>query len=165
MTDNYAQAKAVTTEAVKRGASTWFFITADYVLGRNIERDATEFVKHSGGKVIGSVVHPLELTDATAFLLAAQASGAKAIGLATTTANAAQILKQAHEFRMERGEQRLFAFNLQERVIQSLGLDVAQGYFINTPFYWDLNNEGRVPGRGVGAGGKSPAVATVKSLA
>ncbi len=143
VTDNYAQAKAVTTEAVNRGASTWFFITADYVLGRNIERDATEFVKDSGGKVIGSVVHPLELTDATAFLLAAQASGAKAIGLATTTANAAQILKQAHEFRMDRGEQRLFAFNLQERDIQSLGLDVAQGYFINAPFYWDLNNETR----------------------
>jgi branched-chain amino acid transport system substrate-binding protein len=143
VTDNYAQAKAVVTEAVSEGSDTWFFITADYVLGRNIERDATTFINAQGGTVVGSVVHPLDLTDAAAFLLAAKASGAKAIGLATTTANASAIIKQAHEFRFESNGQRLFAFNLQERDILSIGLDVAQGYLTTAPFYWDLTDATR----------------------
>jgi branched-chain amino acid transport system substrate-binding protein len=138
--DNYAQVQTIATAGLAEHADTWYFITADYVLGKNYERDAAAVIAEKGGKVIGSTTEPLNSPDQSSFLFSAQSSGAKAIGLATTTANAASLIKQAHEFKIDAGGQRLFAFNLQERDIQSIGLDVAHGYLTTAPFYWDLND-------------------------
>ncbi len=105
--DTYALAKSTGSETLKQGGDTWFFITADYAFGHALERDTSKFVEQGGGKVLGSVKAPLGTTDYSSFLLQAQASKAKIVGLATAGGDTITVIKQAAEFGIQRGGQRL----------------------------------------------------------
>jgi branched-chain amino acid transport system substrate-binding protein len=141
--DTYALAKSTGTETLKQGGDTWFFITADYAFGQALERDTTKFVEQGGGKVLGSVRAPLGTTDYSSFLLQAQASKAKIIGLATAGGDTINAIKQAAEFGIQRGGQRLGGLLIYINDVEALGLNAAQGLVLTTSFYWDLNDETR----------------------
>ena len=130
--------------AVKSGLDTWFFLTADYAFGQELEKDTTNVVLKSGGKVLGSVRHPLNTSDFSSFLLQAQASKAKVIGLANAGGDTINAIKQAAEFglmkRAARRSSPLLAFITD---IDSIGLETAQGLLLAEAFYWDLNDETR----------------------
>ena len=139
--DTYALAHVTGDAMVKAGGDTWFFLTADYAFGHALERDVTEVVKAAGGKVLGSVKHPLSTQDFSSFLLQAQASKAKVIGLANAGQDTINAIKQAGEFGIVKGGQKLAG--LLVFVVQSLTLPVAQGLVLTEAFYWDLNDETR----------------------
>jgi branched-chain amino acid transport system substrate-binding protein len=141
--DTYALAKSTGTETLKQGGDTWFFITADYAFGHALERDTSEFVRQGGGKVIGAVRAPLGTTDYSSFLLQAQSSKAKIIGLATAGGDTITVIKQAAEFGIQQGGQRLGGLLIYINDVESLGLQAAQGLILTTSFYWDLNDETR----------------------
>ncbi len=127
--------------AVKAGGDSWFFITADYAFGHALQRDTTNFVTAAGGKVLGSVAYPFPGTsDFSSFLLQAQASGAKVIGLANAGTDAVNSIKQAHEFGIT---QRLAGLLVFISDIHALTLQTAQGLLVSTTFYWDLNDRTR----------------------
>jgi branched-chain amino acid transport system substrate-binding protein len=129
---------------VKQGADSWYFLTADYVFGHTMERDATEAIKAGGGKVLGSVKHPLNAHDFSSFLLQAQASGAKFVGLANAGGDTIAAIKGANEFGLTRGgKQSLVAMALFLNDVHALGLPVAQNIFTTASFYWDRNAETR----------------------
>ena len=141
--DTYALSNVAGKAMVQRGDDTWFFITADYAFGAALERDAANVVKASGGKVLGSVRHPLNSSDFSSFLLQAQASKAKVIALANAGGDTTTALKQAAEFGIIAGEQKMIAL-LQHIVdTQSLGQQAAQGLITTDAFYWDMNDETR----------------------
>jgi branched-chain amino acid transport system substrate-binding protein len=141
--DTYALAKSTGTETLKQGGDTWFFITADYAFGHALERDTSEFVKQGGGKVLGAVRAPIGTTDYSSFLLQAQSSKAKIIGLATAGGDTITVIKQAAEFGIQQGGQRLGGLLIYINDVESLGLQAAQGLVLTTSFYWDLNDETR----------------------
>jgi branched-chain amino acid transport system substrate-binding protein len=141
--DTYALAKSTGTETLKQGGDTWFFITADYAFGYALERDTSNFVEKGGGKVLGSVRAPLGTTDYSSFLLQAQASKAKIIGLATAGGDTITAIKQAAEFGIQRGGQRLGGLLIYINDVEALGLNTAQGLILTTSFYWDLTDETR----------------------
>lgn len=141
--DTYALAKSTGLETLKNGGDTWFFITADYAFGHALQRDTTAFVEQGGGKVLGSTRAPLGTTDYTSFLLQAQASKAKIIGLATAGGDTINVMKQASEFRIVQGGQRLGGLLIYINDVEALGLNVAQGLVLTTSFYWDLTDETR----------------------
>jgi branched-chain amino acid transport system substrate-binding protein len=141
--DTYALAKSTGVETLKQGGDTWFFITADYAFGHALERDTSEFVKQGGGKVLGAVRAPLGTTDYSSFLLQAQSSKAKIVGLATAGGDTITVIKQAAEFGIQQGGQRLGGLLIYINDVESLGLQVAQGLVLTTSFYWDLNDETR----------------------
>jgi branched-chain amino acid transport system substrate-binding protein len=141
--DTYALAKSTGTETLKQGGDTWFFITADYAFGQALERDTTKFVEQGGGKVLGSVRAPLGTTDYSSFLLQAQSSKAKIVGLATAGGDTINAIKQASEFGIQRGGQRLGGLLIYINDVEALGLNAAQGLVLTTSFYWDLNDETR----------------------
>jgi branched-chain amino acid transport system substrate-binding protein len=128
---------------VKSGGDSWFFLTADYAFGHALERDVTAVVKAAGGKVVGSVRHPLSTQDFSSFLLQAQASKAKVIGLANAGGDTINAIKQANEFGIVSGGQKLAGLLVFATDVQSLGLAVAQGLVLTEAFYWDLNDETR----------------------
>lgn len=132
---------------VKQGGDSWFFLTADYAFGYALENSTSEFVKEKGGKVLGAVRHPLSTTDYSSFLLQAQASGAKVIGLANAGLDTSNAIKQAAEFGITAGGQRLagLLFTLSE--VHGLGLDAAQGLTLTESFYWDRDDESREFGK------------------
>ena len=122
---------------VKSGGNSWFFIVADYAFGHALQRDTTDFVQKAGGKVLGSVLYPFpSTTDFSAFLLQAQSSGAKVLGVASTGADGINLIKQAHEFGIPMRLAGLLVFLTD---VHSLGLEVAQGLTLTASFYWDLN--------------------------
>lgn len=145
--DTYANAHTVGSAIVKNGGDTWFFLTADYVFGHSVERDTGDVVKAAGGKVLGSVKHPLNTADFSSFLLQARASKAKIIGLANGGGDTINAIKQAGEFGIVAGGQNLAAIVMFISDVHSLGLKLAQGLIITEAYYWDLNDKTRAFGK------------------
>jgi branched-chain amino acid transport system substrate-binding protein len=137
--DTWELAQGTGSATVKAGGATWFFITADYAFGASLERDTAAVVKAEGGQVLGGVKHPLSAQDFSSYLLSAQASGAKVIGLANTGGDSINAIKQAAEFGVVQGGQKLAGLLMFITDIHSLGLKTAQGLVLTSPFYWDLN--------------------------
>ena len=135
--DAWGFAHGTAETLVKRGLDTWFFITADYVYGRTTEQLASEVVEAAGGKVLGSVRHPLGNADFSSALLTAKVSGAKVIGLANAGGDAINTIKQAHEFGLTSDGQTIAALAIFITDIHALGLDITQGLTLTTSFYWD----------------------------
>ena len=140
--DTYAVASAAKA-IVSQGGDSWFFLTADFAFGHAMQRDATRFIEASGGKVIGSVRHPLGTADFASFLLQAQSSRAKIVGLANGGSDMTNSIKQAVEFGLARGGQRLAAIAAVITDIHAVGLADAQGLLLTTSFYWDRTEESR----------------------
>ncbi len=138
--DTYMLANGTGRALVKSGGDSWFFITADYAFGQALERDTTAAVTSAGGKVLGGVKHPLNTADFSSFLLQAQNSKAKVIGLANAGGDTTNALKQAAEFGITAGGQKLAGMLLFITDINSLGLNVAQGLSFTESFYWDMND-------------------------
>ena len=141
--DTYSLAHVTGGAMVKAGGDSWYFLTADYAFGHALERDVTEVVKASGGKVLGAVRHPLSTQDFSSFLLQAQGSKAKIIGLANAGLDTVNSIKQAAEFGIVKGGQKLAGLLVFATDVQSLTLPVAQGLVLTESFYWDLNEETR----------------------
>ena len=141
--DTYAQANVTGLAAVKQGLDTWFFITADYAFGHDLEKDTTNVVLKAGGKVLGDVKHPLNSSDFSSYLLQAQASKAKVIGLANAGGDTINTIKQAAEFGIMKGGQKISPLLAFVTDIDSVGLQTAQGLLLSEAFYWDLNDESR----------------------
>jgi branched-chain amino acid transport system substrate-binding protein len=142
--DTFAQANVTGLAAVKQGLDTWFFLTADYAFGQDLEKDTTNVVLKNGGKVLGSVRHPLNTSDFSSFLLQAQSSKAKVVGLANAGGDTINAIKQAAEFGLTRsGGQKLSPLLVFATDIDSVGLETAQGLLLAEAFYWDLNDETR----------------------
>jgi branched-chain amino acid transport system substrate-binding protein len=138
--DTYMLANSTGQALVKAGGSTWFFLTADYAFGAALERDTTAVVVKAGGKVVGGVKHPLNTADFSSFLLQAQASKAKIIGMANAGGDTTNTIKQAAEFGIVSAGQKLAGLLLFITDVHSLGLKVAQGLNFTETFYWDLND-------------------------
>lgn len=139
-----AIANATAISLLKQGMDTWFFVTSDNAFGKSIENDVSEVVKKHGGKIVGSVKHPLGATDFSSFMLQAQSSKAKVIALATAGDDLVNALKSAKEFNVGRdGKQRLTGLLVLIDSIHALGLDLAQNLTMITPFYWDQDEESR----------------------
>ncbi|RZK95467.1 MAG: ABC transporter substrate-binding protein [Methylobacterium sp.] len=141
--DTVALANGTGGAMVKRGGDTWFFLTADYVFGQTLQRDTTAVVTKNGGKVVGSVKTPFPTADFSSFLLQAQGSGAKVIGLANAGADTINAIKQAGEFGITEGGQALAGLLVFSSDVHSLGTKVAQGLVLTEPFYWDLTDATR----------------------
>jgi len=141
--DTYMLAHATGQALVKAGGDTWFFLTADYAFGAALERDTTAVVLANGGKVVGGVKHPLNTADFSSFLLQAQASKAKIIGLANAGGDTTNSIKQAAEFGIVKGGQKLAALLLFLTDVKAIGLETAQGLNFTETFYWDMNDQTR----------------------
>ena len=141
--DTYALAHGTGGALVKQGGNTWFFITADYAFGHALERDTGDAVKAAGGKVLGAVNAPLNTQDFSSFLLQAQASKAKVIGLANAGGDTINSIKQASEFGIVAGGQKLAGLLVFLSDIHSLGLKIAQGLTITSAWYWDKDDASR----------------------
>jgi branched-chain amino acid transport system substrate-binding protein len=142
--DTFAQANVTGLATVKAGFDTWFFLTADYAFGQDLEKDTTNVVLKNGGKVLGSVRHPLNTSDFSSFLLQAQSSKAKVVGLANAGGDTINAIKQAAEFGLTKsGGQRLSPLLVFISDIDSVGLETAQGMLLAEAFYWDLNDDTR----------------------
>ncbi len=138
--DTYALANTTGKAVVKAGGDTWFFLTSDYAFGHALERDTEAVVLANGGKVNGKVRHPLNTPDFSSFLLQAQTSKAKIIGLANAGGDTTNAIKQASEFGITAGGQQLAALLLFLTDVHALGLNVAQGLTFTESFYWDAND-------------------------
>ncbi|KRQ00720.1 ABC transporter substrate-binding protein [Bradyrhizobium sp. DASA03076] len=141
--DTYMLAHTTGQALVKAGGDTWFFLTADYAFGAALERDTTAVVTANGGKVVGGVKHPLNTPDFSSFLLQAQASKAKIIGLANAGGDTTNTIKQAAEFGIGKGGQKLAALLLFLTDVKALGLETAQGLNFTETFYWDMDDKAR----------------------
>ncbi|MBU2359408.1 ABC transporter substrate-binding protein [Loktanella sp. M215] len=135
--DTHALAVGTGGALVDQGGDTWFFLTADYAFGYSLEEQTTEFVESKGGSVVGSVRHPLTNPDFSSFLLQAQASGAKVIGLANAGLDTQNAIKQASEFGIVQSGQRLAALLFTLAEVNGLGLEAAQGLSLTESFYWN----------------------------
>ena len=141
--DTWMLANGTGTAITKGGGDTWFFITADYAFGAALERDTSSAVTKNGGKVVGGVKAPLNTQDFSSFLLQAQASKAKVIGLANAGGDTTNSIKQAAEFGITKGGQKLAGLLVFITDIHSLGLPTAQGLTFTETFYWDMNDQTR----------------------
>jgi branched-chain amino acid transport system substrate-binding protein len=141
--DTYMLAHTTGQALVKAGGDTWFFLTADYAFGAALERDTTSVIAANGGKVVGGVKHPLNTPDFSSFLLQAQASKAKIIGLANAGGDTTNTIKQAAEFGIVKGGQKLAALLLFLTDVKAIGLETAQGLNFTETFYWDMNDQTR----------------------
>ena len=141
--DTYMLANGTGKALTKAGGDSWFFLTADYAFGHALERDTSAVVTANGGKVLGSGQHPLNTADFSSFLLQAQSSKAKVIGLANAGGDTTNAIKQASEFGIVQGGQKLAALLLFVNDVHALGLKVAQGLTFTESFYWDLNDKTR----------------------
>lgn len=139
--DTHSLAVGTGGALVKQGGDSWFFLTADYAFGYSLEENTSNFVKENGGTVAGSVRHPLATTDYSSFLLQAQSSGAKVIGLANAGLDTSNAIKQAAEFGIVAGGQRLAALLFTLAEVHGLGLEAAQGLTLTEGFYWNRNEE------------------------
>ncbi len=141
--DTYALGKVTGQAVVQTGGKSWFFITADYAFGQSLEGNTTKFVTALGGKVVGSVRHPLATADFSSYLLQAQSSGAQIIGLANAGTDTTNAIKQAREFGIGQKGQKLVGLLIFDTDIKSLGLNVAQGMQFTSGFYWDRDDASR----------------------
>ena len=144
--DTHALAVSTGGALVKTGGDTWFFLTVDYAFGHALEKDTTDVIKANGGTVLGDVLHPLNTADFSSFLLQAQSSKAKIIGLANAGVDTVNSIKQAAEFGIVAGGQRLAALLMTLSEIHGLGLQAAQGLVLTESYYWDLNDRTRAFG-------------------
>ena len=145
--DTYSNAHTVGSAIVKNGGDSWFFLTADYVFGHSIERDTGDVVRAAGGKVLGSVKHPLNTADFSSFLLQAQSSKAKIVGLANGGGDTINTIKQASEFGIVAGGQKLAGLLMTLAEVNGLGLQAAQGLVLTEGYYWDVNDRTRAFGK------------------
>jgi branched-chain amino acid transport system substrate-binding protein len=137
--DTYMLARSIASQLVKLGGNKWFFITANYVFGHQLERDAARFVQQAGGSVLGRDLYPFPgTTDFSSYLLKAQSSGANVIGLAMSGSDAVNCVKQAHEFGLA-PQMTLAALLAQPADIEAMGAEIAQRLYLTSTFYWDLN--------------------------
>jgi branched-chain amino acid transport system substrate-binding protein len=141
--DTWMLANGTGTALVKSGGDTWFFLTADYAFGHALERDTTAVVLANGGRVLGSVAHPLNTQDFSSFLLQAQASKAKIIGLANAGGDTDNAIKQGAEFGITAGGQHFAGLLVFITDVQALGLKVAQGLVLTETWYWDMSDANR----------------------
>jgi branched-chain amino acid transport system substrate-binding protein len=156
--DTAALANGTGSAVVKAGGKKWFFLTADYAFGYALERDVTAVVKANGGEVIGGVRHPINTSDFSSFLLQAQASKAEVIGLANAGGDTINSIKQAAEFGIVKGGQKLAGLLVFLTDVHSIGLPLAQGLNLTEAFYWDQDDRTRAFGKRFGEkfGGKMP---------
>jgi branched-chain amino acid transport system substrate-binding protein len=138
--DTYALANSTAQATVKAGGTSWFFLTADYTFGHELERDASAVVKANGGTVAGGVRAPLNTADFSSFLLQAQGSGARIVGLANAGRDTTNAIKQAAEFGLAQGGQKLAGLLVYINDVHSLGLKATQGMLLTEGFYWDLDD-------------------------
>jgi branched-chain amino acid transport system substrate-binding protein len=141
--DTYALSNVAGKAMVARGEDTWFFLTADYAFGLALERDAANVVKASGGKVLGAARAPLNTQDFSSFLLQAQVSKAKVVGLANAGGDTQNAIKQAYEFGLQQQGQKLLALLLNITDVHSLGMQAARGMITTEGFYWDMDDASR----------------------
>ena len=141
--DTYMLAHTTGQALVKAGGDTWFFLTADYAFGAALERDTAAVITANGGKILGGVKHPLNTSDFSSFLLQAQSSKAKIIGLANAGGDTTNSIKQAAEFGIVKGGQKLAALLLFLTDVKAIGLETAQGLNFTETFYWDMNDQTR----------------------
>jgi branched-chain amino acid transport system substrate-binding protein len=141
--DNRALAVGTGGAVVEQGGDSWFFITADYAFGHSLEEQSSNYVKSKGGKVLGAVRHPLSAPDFSSFLLQAQGSKAKIVGLANAGLDTSNAIKQAAEFGIVQGGQRLAALLFTLAEVHGLGLKAAQGLVLTEGYYWDLDEQSR----------------------
>src|SRR5579863_1476219 len=141
--DNYALSHGTGSAMVKAGYDSWFFLTADYAFGHDLEQNTAAVVKANGGQVLGDVRVPINTADFSSALLQAQASKAKVVGLANAGADTTNSIKQAAEFGIVRGGQKMAGLLVFINDVNSLGLDVAQGMLLTTAFYWDRDDQSR----------------------
>jgi branched-chain amino acid transport system substrate-binding protein len=141
--DTYAMANGTAKAIIRNGGNTWYFLTADYAFGHQSEKDVTEVINASGGKVVGTARHPLGASDFSSFMLSAKNSGAKIIGLANGGGDTINAVKAAQEFGVDPSKQNLAGLAVFITDIHSLGLKSAQGLMLTEAFYWDLNEETR----------------------
>jgi branched-chain amino acid transport system substrate-binding protein len=152
--DTWALANGTGKAIVQSGGDTWFFVTSDYAFGLALERDTGDVVKKYGGKVLGQVRHPLNTSDFSSFLLQAQASKAKIIGLANAGGDTTNAIKQAAEFGIVEGGQNLAGLLVFVTDVHALGLKIAQGLIFTEAFYWDMNDATRAFAKRVAAANK-----------
>ena len=159
VTDTWSIAHSTTAPVLARGDNSWYFLTVNYALGQAIERDSAAVIEAAGGKVLGSARHPLGTADFSSFLLQAQASKAKVIGLANAGADSINLVKQSAEFGIRDAGQTLVAFLVFVNDIHAMGLQAAQGLQFTEAFYWDMNDETRTFAKRFAArtGGKMPS--------
>src|SRR5690606_26810927 len=141
--DTYALAHGTGAAVTQNGGDSWYFITADYAFGHSLERDTSAVVKENGGKIVGTVRAPLNTTDFSSYLLQAQSSGAKVIGLANAGTDTQTAVRQASEFGITQGGQQLATLLVFLHDVKGMGLQAAQGLQFTTGFYWDRNDETR----------------------
>jgi len=141
--DTHALAVGTAQEVTKRGGDSWFFLTADYAFGHALERDAAQVVTQNGGKVLGSVSHPFATPDLSSFILQAQTSKAKIIGIASGPPDNVNAIKLGGEFGIFRGGQQMAGLLVLITDIDALGLKAAQGLLLTTSFYWDMDEQTR----------------------
>ncbi|MBY5435231.1 ABC transporter substrate-binding protein [Rhizobium leguminosarum] len=141
--DTHALAVGTGGALVKQGGDSWFFLTADYAFGYSLEQQTSDYVKASGGTVVGAVRHPLSSQDFSSFLLQAQSSGAKVIGLANAGLDTSNAIKQAAEFGITQGGQHLAALLFTLAEVHGLGLEAAQGLTLTEGYYWNRDDESR----------------------
>ncbi len=141
--DTWMLANGTGKAIVKTGGDTWFFLTSDYAFGHALERDTAAVVTANGGKVLGAVRHPINTSDFSSFLLQAQASKAKIIGLANAGGDTINSIKQGAEFGIVKGGQKFAGLLVFASDINALGLDIAQGLIFTETFYWDTNDQTR----------------------
>jgi len=141
--DTYGVSHGTASAVVKAGGDSWFIIAADYAFGHQLQQDATDVVIAGGGKVVGSVRHPLNNPDFSSYLLNAQASGAKVVGLANAGGDTVNAIKQAGEFGLTAKGQSMAALIFFLQDVHSLGLKATQGTYLTTASYWDLDAPSR----------------------
>lgn len=142
--DTHALAVGTGGALVENGGDTWFFLTADYAFGYALEGDTSKYVTSKGGRILGSVRHPLNSADFSSFILQAQGSGAKVIGMANAGLDTANAIKQAAEFGVTQGgKQRLAALLFTLAEVHGLGLNAAQGLVLTEGYYWDMDDQSR----------------------
>ena len=141
--DSYGQPKAGIHNLMSQGLKTFYFVTVDYAFGQAMQSEATRFIEAGGGKVLGSVKHPIGATDFSSYLLQAKASGAKVILVLNAGADMSNAVKQANEYRIGKGGQVVAALGMTINTIAAMGLDAAQGLQFTTPFYWDQDESTR----------------------
>ena len=141
--DTWAVANGTANALVKTGGDSWFFLTADYAFGHSLERDTAAVVEKRGGKVLGKVRHPLNTNDFSSFLLQAQSSKAKIVGLANAGGDTINAIKQASEFGIVQAGQNLAGLLVFMSDVHALGLEKAQGLIFTESWYWDMNDDSR----------------------
>jgi branched-chain amino acid transport system substrate-binding protein len=144
--DTHATGGTLGKAVVQQGGATWFFLTADYTFGKSLQEDTTRAIKSAGGQVVGAVLHPLNSPDFSSYLLQAQASGAKVIGLANAGGDTINSVKTAAEFGINK-KQTLAGLLIMINDVNALGLSVTQGMYVADGFYWDMNDQTRKFGK------------------